>query len=41
MVVVMTPESEETNWVEREYLYADKINKPHLDLLKRKISLSK
>lgn len=33
MVVVMTPESEDTDWVEREYFYANKINKPLFPLL--------
>jgi hypothetical protein len=35
MVVVMTPESENTDWVEKEYLYAKEINKPLIPLLLR------
>jgi formylglycine-generating enzyme required for sulfatase activity len=33
MVVVMTPESEKTDWVEKEYLFAKKENKPLFPLL--------
>jgi hypothetical protein len=33
MIVVMTPESEKTDWVEREYLFADDIKKPLFPLL--------
>jgi formylglycine-generating enzyme required for sulfatase activity len=33
MIVVMTPESEETEWVEREYFFAAKIKKPLFPLL--------
>ncbi len=33
MVVVMTPESEKTKWVEREMMFADQIDKPIFPLL--------
>jgi formylglycine-generating enzyme required for sulfatase activity len=33
MVVVMTPDSEKTDWVEREYFFADKNKKPIFPLL--------
>lgn len=32
-IVVMSPESYESDWVEREYLYADKLKKPQFPLL--------
>ncbi len=35
MVVVMTPEAEESKWVDREILLADELNKPFFPLLLR------
>lgn len=32
-IVIMTPESYDSDWVEREYLYADKLKKPQFPIL--------